>query len=102
MFVHMHNPDNESGQVSAFVRVGTDYTDNYYEIEIPRLVATLSGTQTPEAVWPDANSLDIALQELIDLKASRNNAVWSPDVITLHPANRPMDTTSLPWSVTPI
>jgi cell surface protein SprA len=72
MFVHMHNPDNESGQVSAFVRVGTDYTDNYYEIEIPRLVATLSGNQSPEAVWPDANALDIALQELIDLKANRN------------------------------
>ena len=38
----MHNDDNESGQVSAFVRLGTDFTDNYYEIEIPKLIATPS------------------------------------------------------------
>ncbi|GAB4030292.1 T9SS outer membrane translocon Sov/SprA [Spirosoma gilvum] len=72
MFVHMHNPDNESGQVSAFVRVGTDYTDNYYEIEIPRLVATLPSVTDADAIWPAANQLDIALEELINLKANRN------------------------------
>ncbi|SOD92589.1 T9SS outer membrane translocon Sov/SprA [Spirosoma fluviale] len=72
MFVHMHNPDNESGQVSTFIRVGTDYTDNYYEIEIPDLVATPSGNQPAEVVWPTANELDLALDELINLKANRN------------------------------
>ena len=72
MFVHMHNNDNESGQVSAFVRLGTDYTDNYYEIEIPGLKATASGNQPPESVWPTENELDIALEELINLKAARN------------------------------
>ena len=74
MFVHMHNPEKESGQVSAFVRVGTDYTDNYYEIEIPNLVATLpsSNNADPAAIWPLANELDIALDELINLKANRN------------------------------
>jgi cell surface protein SprA len=40
-------PDNESGQVGAFVRLGTDYTDNYYEIEIPGLVATRDGVDDP-------------------------------------------------------
>ncbi|QIP18063.1 cell surface protein SprA [Spirosoma aureum] len=80
MFVHMHNPDKEDGQVSAFVRLGTDYTDNYYEIEIPNLIHTppnLTGdAATDEAlrlqVWPEANNLDLALEELINLKASRN------------------------------
>ncbi|QDK82742.1 cell surface protein SprA [Spirosoma sp. KCTC 42546] len=72
MFVHMHNPETESGQVSAFVRIGTDYTDNYYEIEIPRLIATPAGNQPDNVVWPDGNTLDLALQELIDLKANRN------------------------------
>ncbi|QJW88397.1 cell surface protein SprA [Spirosoma taeanense] len=80
MFIHMHNPDNESGQVSAFVRLGTDYTDNYYEIEIPQLLATPSGltgdAENDEAlrlqVWPVANELDLALEELINLKTERN------------------------------
>lgn len=79
MFVHMHNPENESGQVAAFVRLGTDYTDNYYEIEIPNLVATpgnITGNPEDEAlrqqVWPSANELDIAFEELVNLKARRN------------------------------
>ena len=72
MFVHMHNPDNESGQVSTFVRLGTDYTDNYYEIEIPNLVATPPGNQPEDVIWPAANELDLALDELINLKANRN------------------------------
>ncbi|MFD2571633.1 cell surface protein SprA [Spirosoma soli] len=72
MFVHMHNPDNESGHVSAFVRVGTDYTDNYYEIEIPGLTTTPEGNRSSEEVWPANNELDLALDELINLKASRN------------------------------
>ncbi|MBD2700937.1 cell surface protein SprA [Spirosoma sp. BT702] len=75
MFIHMHNPDNESGQVSAFVRLGTDYTDNYYEIEIPGLQATPPGNQPDNVVWPAANELDIALEELINLKADRNRAL---------------------------
>ena len=74
MFVHMHKTGNESGPVSAFVRLGTDYTDNYYEIEIPNLVATREGVDDPALVWPGANELDLALAELIDLKAERNRS----------------------------
>lgn len=73
MFVHMHNPDNVSMPgVSTFVRIGTDYTDNYYEIEIPNLVGTPPGQSAAEIVWPAANELDLALAELINLKANRN------------------------------
>ena len=75
MFVHMHNADNENRQVSAFVRLGTDYTDNYYEIEIPNLTATRDGVNDPALVWPTGsggNDLDLALAELINLKAERN------------------------------
>lgn len=75
MFVHMHNNEQESGQVSAFVRLGTDYTDNYYEIEIPGLQATPEGNQTPEVVWPAANELDLAIEELINVKTERNKAL---------------------------
>jgi len=72
MFIHMHNPDNESGEVAAFLRLGTDFTENYYEIEIPKLKATREGPQSPDQVWPEDNELDIALDELINLKADRN------------------------------
>ncbi len=72
MFVHMHNDQQESGRVSAFIRVGTDFTDNYYEIEIPNLRATPEGNSDPAQVWPTENELDLALDELITLKANRN------------------------------
>jgi cell surface protein SprA len=79
MFIHMHNPDDESGQVSAFVRLGTDYTDNYYEIEIPTLIATPANTSDASLIWPTGtsgglggNDLDIAFEELVNLKANRN------------------------------
>ncbi|MFC5412008.1 cell surface protein SprA [Larkinella bovis] len=72
MNIHMHNEADESGQVSAFIRLGTDFTDNYYEIEIPNLVSTPEGPQPEDIVWPDANYLDIAFEELINLKAEKN------------------------------
>ncbi|MGA0559058.1 cell surface protein SprA [Larkinella sp. VNQ87] len=72
MFIHMHNEEEESGQVSAFIRLGTDFTDNFYEIEIPNLVATPAGPRTADVVWPTENELDIALDELINLKAEKN------------------------------
>ncbi|WP_374756782.1 T9SS outer membrane translocon Sov/SprA [Larkinella humicola] len=72
MFIHMHNDAEENGQVSAFVRLGTDFTDNYYEIEIPKLIATPDGSQPDDVVWPAANDLDIAIDELINLKAEKN------------------------------
>jgi cell surface protein SprA len=72
MFIHMHNEENENGQVSAFVRLGTDFTDNYYEIEIPKLVSTPDGSQPDDVVWPTANDLDISIDELINLKAEKN------------------------------
>ncbi|WP_461141591.1 T9SS outer membrane translocon Sov/SprA [Spirosoma pomorum] len=71
MFVHMHNAQREDGQ-SVFLRLGTDYTDNYYEIEIPNLIATPEGDVPSDQVWPQNNELDLAISELINLKADRN------------------------------
>src|SRR5690606_27347575 len=34
MFLHA-NSESENGQLSAFLRLGTDFDQNYYEIEIP-------------------------------------------------------------------
>lgn len=83
MFVHaertMNDPGTlQDGDFSLFIRLGSDYRNNYYEYEIP-LQLTPSGeynTYLPddqEKVWPSANMLDIPLNLLTELKQERNN-----------------------------
>lgn len=63
-----------------FVRMGTDYSYNYYEYELP-LQLTAEGVYSSSieadrmAVWPDANRLDFPLSVFTDAKLSRNAAV---------------------------
>ena len=65
------DPTTTSGQLQAFIRIGTDYTQNYYQYSLP-LQLTQPGQQTPEEVWPAANTIDVAFQDFIDAKAKRN------------------------------
>ncbi|MFN5319243.1 MAG: cell surface protein SprA, partial [Bacteroidia bacterium] len=68
-------PDN---QVTAFIRLGTDFVNNYYEYEIP-LKRTPDGTTNPEDVW--SNSFDFALEALTNAKIERNRAMLgNPDI----------------------
>jgi cell surface protein SprA len=68
-------PDN---QITAFVRLGTDFVNNYYEYEIP-LKRTPDGTSNPEDVW--ANSFDFTLDALTNAKVERNRAmIGNPDI----------------------
>lgn len=77
MFVHAERSakdDNlEDGDLSLFLRMGSDFTDNYYEYEVP-LNLTEWGATDPNEIWPDINSLDIELEKLIDTKLNRNIA----------------------------
>ena len=59
--------DNE---LVAFLRIGTDYTENYYQIEWP-LTYTKGSTTDPAQIWPSENELDIDLQELSKAKAEQ-------------------------------
>lgn len=75
MFFHAEEHDGinlEDDAVSAFVRLGTDFKDNYYEIELPLKVTELSGSYTDREIWPEDNEIDIAFDELFALKAKRN------------------------------
>ena len=72
MFIHMENPDNESGKVSAFLRLGTDVSENYYEIEVPELLATTNGSSNVNAIWPRQNGIDVPIAELLQTKSERN------------------------------
>lgn len=72
MFLHADSPDDiQPGEVSAFIRLGTDFTENYYEVEVP-LNMTQTGELSPELIWPEANEIDIAFSDLYEVKAERN------------------------------
>lgn len=68
-----------SGEMSVFVRLGTDVKSNYYEYEIP-LELTPPGvynrylSSDQYIVWPRSNFLDLRLQSLVELKKQRNRA----------------------------
>ncbi len=69
----------KSGQMSVFVRLGSDVKNNFYEYEVP-LELTPPGVYNrylasdQYIVWPRSNYLDFNLQSLIELKKERNRA----------------------------
>lgn len=72
MFLHADSEDAMDGEISAFLRLGTDNTDNYYEIEVP-LMITPKGTRDPNQIWPEENEIDIAIQDIVGVKVERDN-----------------------------
>ena len=85
MFVHAnHLVDDvtalEDDQLAVFVRMGSDYNNNYYEYQIPlKLTPDRSdynkyNVNDCRAVWPLANMLDIDLSLLTQVKKARNKA----------------------------
>lgn len=82
MFIHAEalpdlSTDPQNGELSVFIRLGSDYRSNYYEYEIP-LVLTPHGEYNGStttgclAVWPKENNLDIDLGILTNIKKNRN------------------------------
>ena len=82
MFVHNEATiDNETnlrnGDISMFIRLGSDVKNNYYEYEIPLTVTppgsyNTNRTGDRETVWPSENMLDINLDVLVNAKKNRN------------------------------
>ncbi len=84
MFVHANHlvPNNtqlQDNQLAVFIRLGSDYKNNYYEYLIP-LKLTPEGnyrwnvpTDRP-VVWPQENMLDIDLSIFTNLKKARNKS----------------------------
>ncbi|MFM2228967.1 MAG: hypothetical protein RL607_225 [Bacteroidota bacterium] len=72
MFLHAEAlPDTpssiEDDELVGFIRFGNDVTDNFYQIELP-LKKSQFNDNTPSAVWPDANQIDVSLSLLTQLK----------------------------------
>jgi cell surface protein SprA len=66
----------QDDELSIFIRLGSDYKNNYYEYEIP-LKITPPGQYADESsnreiVWPTANMFDFPFEILTNLKLKRN------------------------------
>lgn len=82
MFVHAEKKYEtdaiKDNDMVLFVRLGTDYTTNYYEYEVP-LKLTPWGTSSSDvySIWPEDNNVEIDLQKLVDIKTDRNKLIRS-------------------------
>jgi cell surface protein SprA len=87
MFVHAEAILDQApvydDEVHLFVRLGTDYRNNYYEYEIP-LKITAPGNYDGDAdlfspdryiVWPEENELNLQFEQLLTVKQQRNDEV---------------------------
>lgn len=79
--VHAEELDSkpiDDGELSFFIRMGTDFNYNYYEYEVP-LTITPQGTYNGDIesdryiVWPDENRINIPLELFTDVKLARND-----------------------------
>ena len=70
----------QDGDLSVFIRLGSDYKNNYYEYEIPLKLTEPRSNYNRfvladcKAVWPEENMLDVPLSVFTALKKNRNKA----------------------------
>ncbi|HRZ41410.1 MAG TPA: cell surface protein SprA [Bacteroidales bacterium] len=74
----------QNGDLTLFVRLGNDFTGNYYEYEVP-LEFTPWGTTASQnngraLIWPETNNMEIDLEALAMVKQARNTAIRSGDM----------------------
>jgi cell surface protein SprA len=78
MYTHAEAVNNQAllkdGDLTVFIRLGSDFKDNYYEYEIP-LQVTPWGTSVDEDIWPENNRMEITLDDLVQAKKNRNIAM---------------------------
>ncbi|MBQ5452968.1 MAG: cell surface protein SprA, partial [Bacteroidales bacterium] len=79
MFVHCEETPGailNDRDLRIFVRLGSDYKENYYEYEIP-LYVTPAGYYPDDngrlSVWPERNNVEIVFEKLQLVKQQRNN-----------------------------
>lgn len=78
LFIHAENETGDEKTVGgAFIRIGTDLSQHYYEIEIPQLKITPNGSIDENAIWPKENFIDVSLQDLVALKGERNRRAFN-------------------------
>ncbi len=86
MFVHAEAFDDNDllgipdGDVALFIRMGSDFEQNYYEYEIPLDMSTdpMAAAMDAYELWRTSNAIDIKLDEFKNAKIRRNAAGFSP------------------------
>jgi cell surface protein SprA len=73
MFLHAEKiVDSDYADTSTplvgFLRMGTDFTQNFYQIELPLEFTPFTGVSESE-IWPEANQMNIALSDLNKVKS---------------------------------
>ncbi len=83
MFLHAESLPDEialrDNQMIGFIRFGNDFTQNFYQIEIPLKVTIPAGTTassncgalSSEVVWPADNEIDLSLALLTNMKINK-------------------------------
>ncbi len=74
--------DLQKGDITTFIRLGSDFTDNYYEYEIPVEFTPWGVGKDTLAIWPLANNMVVYLDSLVSLKLRRNMAVRNGELAT--------------------
>lgn len=83
MYIHAEQAQNPANTIAnkdltAVVRLGTDFVSNYYEIRIPLMLTPLTAGANPDSdayndsLWYPSNSLDVDLETLTKIKQLRN------------------------------
>lgn len=75
----LHGETLSNDDMSVFIRLCTDFDDNYYEYEVP-LKVTRNGTIDPYSIWPEENQIDIPLDVFTDLKLERKDKINAGEV----------------------
>lgn len=79
MYIHAEDVfssgDLRPGDVTAFIRLGSDFTENYYEYEIPIEITPWGVGRDTNAIWPEQNNVYITLDSLVSLKMKRNREI---------------------------
>lgn len=71
-------------ELTAFVRIGTDYKSNFYEYEVPLKLTPPNdkydnnSEEDRAIVWPEANRFDIKMSVLQEAKKERNRQLNAP------------------------
>ena len=96
MFVHGEAvPEDiniDDGDLSVFVRIGSDFSSNYYEYELPLsmtdpvILDDADAIQKSRITWPENNEMNIDFSILRDLKQARN-ADPNASIADRYPAN---------------
>jgi len=90
MFIHAEakNQENDEagsdpyqyGDMTVFIRIGSDFTNNYYEYEIPVKFTPWGTPYTdPGLIWPAENNMEIDLKDLVQTKLNRNVSMRDPN-----------------------